>query len=249
MAWRRRGPPAPRPEDASRAGAIVRRPVAAERRGSIAGPAPRWGDGAAEPIVVPVFRAARQSDTASSKSWGPSTPQPSSRWRPCLRTASTEGTRFRRSPLPQFGILVRDEHVSVVAPLIHNRVSPGRSASGPSRSQAFEASHRLTTFYPLYGAENDQVDRVLRVQPVEFQRVMPRYELSTSETRDRGLGPMFAGIPESPALSLLPARESEPAAVARQQGDPQATARIVQSVDAGRLLREPWLGRRVDVYA
>ena len=48
-----------------------------------------------------------------------------------------------------------------------------------------------TNFYPRYGAANDQVDPVLAVHPVYFQRVIPRYRLSTSETRDLGVGPMF----------------------------------------------------------
>jgi hypothetical protein len=49
----------------------------------------------------------------------------------------------------------------------------------------------LTNFYPTYGDANDQVDRVLPVRRTIFQRVIPRYRLSTSETRDQGLGPAF----------------------------------------------------------
>jgi hypothetical protein len=49
----------------------------------------------------------------------------------------------------------------------------------------------LTNFYPTYGDANDQVDRVLPVRRTLFQRVIPRYRLSTSETRDQGLGPAF----------------------------------------------------------
>jgi hypothetical protein len=49
----------------------------------------------------------------------------------------------------------------------------------------------LTNFYPLYGDANDQVDRVTAVNRTLFQRVIPRYELSTSDTRDSGLGPEF----------------------------------------------------------
>lgn len=53
----------------------------------------------------------------------------------------------------------------------------------------------LTNFYPRYNAANDQVDPIIRVQPVAFQRVIPRYDLSTSETRDTGLGPAFIANP------------------------------------------------------
>ena len=48
-----------------------------------------------------------------------------------------------------------------------------------------------TNFYPRYGAANDQVDRILAIHPIYFQRVIPRYRLSTSETRDLGVGPVF----------------------------------------------------------
>jgi hypothetical protein len=46
-----------------------------------------------------------------------------------------------------------------------------------------------TNFYPLYNGANDQVDRVSAIRSVGFQKVIPRYRLSTSETRDLGTGP------------------------------------------------------------
>lgn len=52
-----------------------------------------------------------------------------------------------------------------------------------------------TIFYPNYGSYNDQVNRVLRVQRVAFQRIFPRYDLSFSETRDTGLGPKIEFFP------------------------------------------------------
>ena len=48
-----------------------------------------------------------------------------------------------------------------------------------------------TNFYPRYGSANDQVDPVSEIHPIYFQRVVPRYRISTSETRDLGVGPMF----------------------------------------------------------
>ena len=71
---------------------------------------------------------------------------------------------------------------------------------GARRTATVHAA-RLTNFYPLYDGANDQVDRVLPVRRTIFQRIFPRYELSTSETRDQGLGPSFIEIPdwESPA--------------------------------------------------
>lgn len=71
----------------------------------------------------------------------------------------------------------------------------------------------LTNFYPTYGDANDQVDRVTPVRRSIFQRVIPRYRLSTSETRDQGLGPAFIDAPY-----LLEESGPAPAAVAAGGG-------------------------------
>ena len=110
---------------------------------------------------------------------------------------------------------------------------------------------RFTNFYPLYGAANDQVDPVLRVQPVLFQRVIPRYRLSTSETRDQGLGPMFADIPENP-VAPGPAARRRVAAASVANADRGAADFGAADFGAGPAAGpapEPWLGRRVDLYA
>ena len=57
--------------------------------------------------------------------------------------------------------------------------------------------YRMTNFYPLYDGDNDQVDSVSAVKGVAFQKVIPRYRLSTSETRDQGTGPAFEEISTS----------------------------------------------------
>lgn len=49
----------------------------------------------------------------------------------------------------------------------------------------------LTNFYPTYGDATDQVDRVSPVRRTISQGAIPRYRLSTSDTRDQGLGPAF----------------------------------------------------------
>lgn len=67
--------------------------------------------------------------------------------------------------------------MDAATPLIASRYLTGRPA--------------LTNFYPTYDGANDQVDPVLPVRRAIFQRVIPRYRLSTSETRDEGLGPAF----------------------------------------------------------
>jgi hypothetical protein len=117
------------------------------------------------------------------------------------------------------------------------------------RSLVTASSGRLTNFYPLYNGSNDQVDPVLRVQPVLFQRILPRYDLSTSQTRDQGLGPMFADIPESPVPSLRRVSQG-PEAAARAEAARRTRA---EAKSAGTVVRnsvrEPWLGQRVDLYA
>jgi len=68
-----------------------------------------------------------------------------------------------------------------------------------------------TNFYPRYGAANDQVDPVLQIHPIYFQRVIPRYRLSTSETRDLGVGPMFdASVTVVRPYAMKPVRYLEP---------------------------------------
>jgi hypothetical protein len=135
-----------------------------------------------------------------------------------------------------------------IQPLVQNR-STGTGTPADRRLTALPAgSARLTNFYPLYGAANDQVDAVLRVQPVQFQRIIPRYRLSTSETRDQGLGPMFAGIPETPAQSF-----GRTAALAGDAGSPESGRRAARAeAETARnrpAVREPWLGGQIDLYA
>jgi hypothetical protein len=64
-----------------------------------------------------------------------------------------------------------------------------------SRSIERARAAGITNFYPLYDEAHDQVDSVLKIQPVRFQRILPRYRLSTSDTRNQGTGPMFDEIP------------------------------------------------------
>lgn len=52
-------------------------------------------------------------------------------------------------------------------------------------------TRRVTDFYPQYGEGRDAVTAVSAVRGTQFQRVYARYNLSTTETRDSGMGPMF----------------------------------------------------------
>lgn len=55
-------------------------------------------------------------------------------------------------------------------------------------------SRRVTTFYPQYGEGRDRVEAIKRVHPTMFQQVIPRYNLSATNTRDDGVGPMFEEV-------------------------------------------------------
>jgi hypothetical protein len=112
------------------------------------------------------------------------------------------------------------------------------------RTTLYRNPLRYTNFYPLYNGANDQVDPVLRVQRVQFQRVLPRYRLSTSETRDQGVGPMFT---EVPSIQFGRYQETE---MSRDTGGGSATAAVSTVTPRGRAAGlEPWKGSRVDLYA
>jgi hypothetical protein len=112
------------------------------------------------------------------------------------------------------------------------------------RTTSYRNPLRYTNFYPLYNGANDQVDPVLRVQPVQFQRVLPRYRLSTSETRDQGVGPMFTEVPG------MPIRSNEQTETPRQAGTGSRTsAPVAGRPRGGAAGLEPWKGSRVDLYA
>lgn len=108
----------------------------------------------------------------------------------------------------------------------------------------------LTGFYPLYDGANDQVEAVAPVARAAFQRIIPRYQLSSSETRDTGLGPAFYEVPvygpdgnarrmDTPRVSDVPAgaEESESMAVSGRLR-PRTPAPL-----------HSWQGTRVDIYA
>jgi len=82
----------------------------------------------------------------------------------------------------------RDEYTSLVE---------ATAAEVGRRAYAYAWTPVLTNFYPTYDGANDQVDRVTAVRRTRFQRVIPRYRLSTSETRDEGLGPSFIDMPSA----------------------------------------------------
>ena len=42
----------------------------------------------------------------------------------------------------------------------------------------------------MYDFDRDQVNPVSSIRSIKLQRIIPRYELSTSDTRDEGVGPV-----------------------------------------------------------
>lgn len=113
-----------------------------------------------------------------------------------------------------------------------------------SAAASYRSPLRYTNFYPLYDGANDQVDPVLRVQPVQFQRVLPRYRLSTSETRDLGVGPMFT---EVPSVSSPRTRETE--SFGRDRSGVEAPVASTGRLQGGSAQLEAWKGTRVDLFA
>ncbi len=69
-----------------------------------------------------------------------------------------------------------------------------------SKKNNLKRSKGITNFYPTYLEGNhDKVTPTSAPYTTEFQSVIPRYELSMSETRDKGTGPTFL---ETSYLSL-----------------------------------------------
>ena len=107
----------------------------------------------------------------------------------------------------------------------------------------------MTGFYPLYDGDEDQVDRVAPISSIAFQRVIPRYRLSSSATRDTGLGPAFYDIPvyrSGPAPTPRPPRDVS------GLGGPHRGDSVSATLDSRHRQPAPlypWQGQRVDILA
>lgn len=113
----------------------------------------------------------------------------------------------------------------------------------------------MTGFYPLYDGDEDQVDRIARISSVAFQRVIPRYRLSSSATRDTGLGPAFYDVPvyrsggrPSPSVNRPPAQEAHQVHEAQEARASRGVPSNIGTVDRGRIAPlHPWQGQHVDL--
>ena len=67
-----------------------------------------------------------------------------------------------------------------------------------------------TNFHPQYSdGGHDRVTAIVSTRPTGFQKVLPNYDMSMSETRNTGLGPMFNEPPyQRPAYYLRRKGES-----------------------------------------
>ncbi len=82
-----------------------------------------------------------------------------------------------------------------------------RKKPGTRRRASFW-TYPITNFYPGYGDSDGRLDRIEPIAAVSMQRILPRYDLSTSRTRTTGLGPALL---EGPAFALNPHHRERPA--------------------------------------
>ncbi len=71
---------------------------------------------------------------------------------------------------------------------------PSVAAQARRAAQRYERQAPVTNFYPNYGGEA-RIERIAEIQPVRFQEIIPRYNLSTSATRTQGTGPLLYDLP------------------------------------------------------
>ncbi|TVQ27243.1 MAG: hypothetical protein EA383_03070 [Spirochaetaceae bacterium] len=64
-----------------------------------------------------------------------------------------------------------------------------------SRRRASFWTYPISNFYPGYGDSDGRLERIEPISAVSMQRILPRYDLSTSRTRTTGLGPALIETP------------------------------------------------------
>ncbi len=69
------------------------------------------------------------------------------------------------------------------------------------RSRRRWYTYPITNFYPGYSNSVGRLDRIAPISSVRMQRVLPRYNMSTEQTRTSGLGPPLIDYPVSVELS------------------------------------------------
>lgn len=74
-------------------------------------------------------------------------------------------------------------------------------AGNRSRSRRRFYTYPITNFYPGYSNSVGRLDRIAPISSVRMQRVLPRYQMSTEQTRTSGLGPPLIDYPVSVEIS------------------------------------------------
>ncbi len=72
--------------------------------------------------------------------------------------------------------------------------SPTGQKSRSRRRPSFW-TYPISNFYPGYGDSDGRLERIEPISAVSMQRILPRYDLSTSRTRTTGLGPALIETP------------------------------------------------------
>ncbi len=109
---------------------------------------------------------------------------------------------------------------------------PTVAAQARRAAQRYERLAPVTNFYPNYGGD-ERTEPIAGVQPVRFQEIIPRYNLSTSATRTQGTGPLLYDLPSgwsTPHAGADRPRAASPRGDARQATAPAALQSAMPSV-------------------
>ena len=110
---------------------------------------------------------------------------------------------------------------------------PAEAARGVQR---YTRAAPVTNFYPNYRGE-ERTERIARIQPARFQEIIPRYNLSTAETRTQGTGPALYDLPsgwrEQPEPSSLTGDRANERS-AQRDAERAAATRVVERAAADR---------------
>ncbi len=79
--------------------------------------------------------------------------------------------------------------------------APSGNTDNRARRRQRWYTYPITNFYPGYSNSVGRLDRIAPISSVRMQRVLPRYHMSTEQTRTSRLGPPLIDYPVSVELS------------------------------------------------
>lgn len=123
--------------------------------------------------------------------------------------------------------------------------------------------YAISNFYPGYGEGSGRLNSIGPISPVRFQRILPRYDLSSARTRTSGQGPPLIETPtiespltESPVSVEISPPENDAIADNADRVEPRPEH---EEIDEGqrsdtqhsnrRPLRDEALGNTIDIEA